>query len=254
LNAALSIVINIATDQLPEWIVRYPKLTWPVLLLIIVVIAVLSIYASTREQEDSDDETQPATAPITRPIRRLVSWSEIADTFAFVGRLDEQATLSEWIRIDRCRVIGILGMPGLGKSTLAARVAHSLQGEFSDVLWYSLRDLPPFDHFLQEILPLLADQQTIPFPEDYESGIALLLKLISDKRILLVIDNFESIIPDNTEQSAYRSGFEPYGLLIQRFAEAIHQSCLIITSREMPREFIPLEGGPAIKSLLLEGM
>src|SRR5439155_17536986 len=46
-----------------------------------------------------------------------------------------------------------------------------------------------------------------------------------------------------------------YGRLIGRLAESAHQSCVLLTSREKPREIGPLEGGRSpVRSLRLEGV
>ncbi|MBD2431966.1 MULTISPECIES: hypothetical protein [Fischerella] len=38
-----------------------------------------------------------------------------------------------------------------------------------------------------------------------------------------------------------RLGYEGYGQLLKRVGEVPHQSCVLLTSREKPREMIPLE-------------
>ena len=48
---------------------------------------------------------------------------------------------------------------------------------------------------------------------------------------------------------------QAYGRLIQRLAESAHQSCVLVTSREKPREISPLEGSRSlVHSLHLAGV
>lgn len=52
----------------------------------------------------------------------------------------------------------------------------------------------------------------------------------------------------------YRAGYEDYGELIQQMSEGLHQSCLILTSREKPKEISALESQDApVRSLILRG-
>src|SRR5262249_11108921 len=62
------------------------------------------------------------------------------------------------------------------------------------------------------------------------------------RRCLLILDNFESLLQPGQSGGDYREGYEQYGHLLQLLGEAEHQSCLLLTSREKPREMASLEG------------
>jgi ATP-dependent Clp protease ATP-binding subunit ClpA len=64
-----------------------------------------------------------------------VDWGEAIDVSFFCGRETELATLSQWIEEDRCRLIAILGMGGMGKTALSVKLAHQLQDRFEFVIW-----------------------------------------------------------------------------------------------------------------------
>ncbi len=52
-----------------------------------------------------------------------------------------------------------------------------------------------------------------------------------------------------------RSGFDEYARLLQQIGETAHQSCLLLTSRELPATLVPLEGRRSpVRTLRLAGL
>lgn len=84
-----------------------------------------------------------------------VDWSDAFDVSTFYGRDEEQALLRRWLVEDRCRVVSVLGMGGLGKSSLAVTVMHKVAAQFEVVIWRSLRDTPTCEILLDDCLQVL---------------------------------------------------------------------------------------------------
>jgi len=55
------------------------------------------------------------------------------DISHFYGRTEELNLLKQWIVSDRCQLITLLGMAGMGKTVLAAKLAEQIQGDFEFV-------------------------------------------------------------------------------------------------------------------------
>jgi hypothetical protein len=172
---------------------------------------------------------------------------------AFLGRTAERERLERWIVDERCRVVTLLGLGGMGKSMLAARIAHDVAPTFERVLWRTLTNAPPPGVWLADALGFLAPAQTTI--AGGEGGqLRRLLELLSESRCLLVLDNFETVLQPGDTAGGFRPGYERYGELIQRLGESPHQSCLLLTSREAPTELGVLAGeSGAVRSLALGG-
>ena len=187
-------------------------------------------------------------------------WGEMPTIDVIYGRQAEQTELTRWLIADRSRLVVILGLGGIGKTTLAAKVVASItnrpdHGHFDFIMWRSLLNAPPLTEILRDWLSALSDQRLIDLPTGLDEQFRLLLAQLRRRRSLLVLDNVESIMQEGEQTGFYRTGYEAYGRLFQRLGESQHQSCLLLTSREKPREFVRLEGPKRpVRTLTLSGV
>ncbi|MDX1521435.1 MAG: NB-ARC domain-containing protein, partial [Anaerolineae bacterium] len=193
------------------------------------------------------------TTPTT--ISRRQDWGEAPDTVVFYGRQSELSQLKSWLIDDRCRLVALLGMGGQGKTALAAKISSELAEKFDVVIWRSLLNAPPLTDVIRSLLQFLSDQQLPNLPANLGEQLGLLLDYLRRHRCLLILDNVESIMDRGDRAGHYRPGYEGYGQLIQRAGESRHHSCLLLTSREKPREYTRLEGETVpVRSLQLGGL
>jgi hypothetical protein len=203
-----------------------------------------------------EPEPIPDTPPAPPAVQaRHEDWGEAPDVSTFYGRQDELSTLAQWIASDRCRLLSILGIGGMGKTTLVTKVAHDHAADFAYVVWRSLRNAPPLNDLLGQCIVFLSDQRETDLPDDSGQRITLLMQYLQQQRCLLILDNAETILRGGDQAGRYREGYEGYGDLILRVGETAHQSLLIVTSREKPREFGRLEGAASpVRTLNLAGV
>lgn len=183
-----------------------------------------------------------------------VSWGIAPDLPAFYGRAQELKQLEEWILRDRCRLVTLLGMGGVGKTTLSIKLVRQIYDRFDFMIWRSLRHAPFIHKLLEDWLQFLSGGDRIEL-DSVEQGLLKLLKHLKSYRCLLVLDDSQMILKGGDLSGSYREGYESYGSLLQQIAESNHQSCLLLTSWEKFREIAPLESPSSlVRSLTLNGL
>jgi GTPase SAR1 family protein len=169
--------------------------------------------------------------------QETVDWGEAPDiSLGFYGREQELRTLRQWIVSDRCRLVVLLGMGGIGKTALSVRLTEQIQDQFEYVIWRSLRHAPPIEGILANLISFLSTQQ------ETQADLSRLINYLRSSRCLVVLDEADPILRPGNPVGQYREGYEDYGELLRRVGEERHQSCLVLTSREKPKEIALREG------------
>ncbi len=187
-------------------------------------------------------------------LERQYFWGESIDVSIFYGRTKELKTLDKWITKDRCRLIEILAMGGMGKTAVAVKLAQQVSTEFEFVVWRSLRNAPPLADLLAETIALLSRQQEIALAIDPNLHRSRLIHYLQQHRCLSIFDNVESILQSGNSRQ-YLAGYEGYGELFRQVAECAHQSCVMLTSHEQVAEVANLAGNNLpVRTLPLGGL
>lgn len=199
--------------------------------------------------------------PVPSPLRQ--DWGEAPEPRLLYGRQAELTELTQWLlgaaspghECSQARLVTILGMGGMGKTTLAVHLAQHLAPQFAVVIWRSLLNAPPLTEIVHAWLQVFEAQPTANMVESLDTQLNRLFDLLRRHRCLLVLDNAESIMQTQAQAGRYRPGYEAYGQLFRRMGESSHQSCLLITSREQPQEVARLERThPSVRTLALGGL
>jgi DNA-binding CsgD family transcriptional regulator len=161
-----------------------------------------------------------------------IVWGEAPDVSTFYGRSDELDKLARWIVEEKCRLVALLGLRGMGKTALCVKLVEQVDSKFERVIWRSLRYAPPLDDLLANLIPLLSHPQKPNLPTETNQKISLLIDCFRKHRCLIVLDSADAILQTEELAGRYQKGYENYGELFRRVGEERHQSCLLLTSLE----------------------
>jgi NB-ARC domain len=158
------------------------------------------------------------------------------------GRATELAQIQDWLSDMSVRLVGITGLGGYGKSTIAAKVLeeNEQKSNFSKILWLKLAQFYNFSVWGRGLLKLL--DKSIDEQVNDEALIHALVHNLSQQRCLLILDNLESLLQEDRQWQD-----EAYQQFLLRWLEHGQVSTLLITSRERPE--IPLNMLPRSKWL-----
>lgn len=113
---------------------------------------------------------------------------------AFVGRDEELARFETWLNTPHAPLLTIMAPGGMGKTQLALQGARQSVGMFRDGVWFvSLVGLRSGREVVQAIAEVMGWRFSGQASDQSE-----LLALLRQKRLLLVLDNFEHLIDDPT--------------------------------------------------------
>jgi predicted ATPase/DNA-binding CsgD family transcriptional regulator len=150
----------------------------------------------------------------------------------FFGRHSEIAEVAERLTDPNCRLLTLTGSGGIGKTRLALRTASELLNSFPDGVWFV--PLQPVSSATL-LAPAVADVLGVPLSAATDPE-AQLLTCLSDRDILLILDNFEQLLADGGAE------------LLPNLLNAAPSLKLLVTSREalkLQEEWVyPIGGMP----------
>ncbi|MBG0746020.1 MAG: ATP-binding protein [Planktothrix agardhii KL2] len=200
-------------------------------------------------QERARSPTNPQNSQQTSK-QLHIDLGDAPEIFSFYDRTSQLSTLENWITQDCTRLIALLGISGIGKTTLSLRLIDQIKTQFDYIIYRSLRFSPTLEKNLSKILKIFSESSEIP--QNIETKISQILDYLRKYRCLIILDDVQALFSSGQLAGQYKSGYEDYQLFFKQITQVNHNSCFLLISSEKPREIAELEkSNSPIHSLVL---
>lgn len=189
----------------------------------------VSICSERTRSRTSSPQTKPTE---NKPYLDIDTAPEIT---TFYGRNDELNTLKNWLIQDLFRIVTLVGIIGIGKTTLAIKLIEEVQTQFQYIVYRSLLYRPTIDDFLTDLVQTLISPI---LPNSLDRKVYLLLKFLRKHRCLIIIDDVQMLFETGEIEGQYQAEFEAYYLLFKQIAELCHASSFLLITSEQPEDAI----------------
>jgi ABC-type dipeptide/oligopeptide/nickel transport system ATPase subunit len=153
----------------------------------------------------------------------------------FCDRTTELQTLSHWLTTQNPRLISVLGLSGIGKTTLVKQFVDLNLQQFDVVIWKSIKLSPSLDTIITDIFALINYE-----PIQTDNKLTQLFNLLRQQRCLIILDDVQELFTSGLA-GQYKTEYKDYKTFFTMMTEIEHQSSLILISQEQCQEMLCLD-------------
>ncbi len=204
--------------------------------------------AETPNDPQHASSTEPSLAPL----------DSIPAVGVFINRREHINAIQTILEDEARRFVIVQGLPGIGKTTLAAKLVEAFREQFKAVLWITCRP----DHASPDVLfaklhafleengdPSLRGLWNDPRPDLLETKMSRLIRALGANRYLLIVDEFQ-----NWLAADFQLKNAEVRQVLGRILRSAHQSKVVLISEQRPLFdplTIPLPVGSSLERTLL---
>lgn len=169
---------------------------------------------------------------------------------SFYDRTTELQTLSHWLIDQNVHLVSVLGLSGIGKTTLVKQFVDLNLQKFDVVIWKNLKISQSLDDIINEIITGV-DRDYI----QTDNKLTQFFNLLRQQRCLIVLDDFQELFIKGELAGEFKTESKNFQNLLKMMTNIEHQSSFILISQEQCKEMISLdEDLYPIKCLDLQGL
>ena len=155
----------------------------------------------------------------------------------FYGRTKDLEYLSNGILNQHTHLISVLGLSGIGKTTLVKRFIDLNLQQFEVIIWRRLKFPKSLDLLIDDLLNVCQEEAKATIDDKCKQ----LFNILKNKKCLIILDDLENIFVNGQFAGQYKPEYQDYKTFLQMITEIEHQSCLILISQEKCQEMISLD-------------
>ncbi|MEZ2318968.1 MAG: NB-ARC domain-containing protein [Microcoleus sp.] len=169
---------------------------------------------------------------------------------SFYDRTLELQTLSHWLIDQNVHLVSVLGLSGIGKTTLVKQFVDLNLQKFDVVIWKNLKISQSLDDIINEIITGV-DRDYI----QTDNKLTQFFNLLRQQRCLIILDDFQELFSKGELAGEFKTESKNFQNLLKMMTNIEHQSSFILISQEQCKEMISLdEDLYPIKCLDLQGL
>ncbi|MEA5576738.1 NB-ARC domain-containing protein [Anabaena sp. UHCC 0451] len=179
--------------------------------------------------KETKEPVREANTKHLSEINLHINLREAPDVSDFYGREKELSDLQKWVVTESCRVVGVLGINGIGKSALVRELVEKVKNDFDYVIWKSIEYSPSLAEILTDIECYFSSSSSEIAIDRRTTN---LISFLTDHRCLLIFDQWECVMT-NGESLDNEQKYQ-YERFLRRIGESAHKSCLVFISIKKP--------------------
>jgi NB-ARC domain len=169
---------------------------------------------------------------------------------SFYDRTTELQTLSHWLITQNIHLVSILGLSGIGKTTLVKQFVDLNLQHFDVVVWKNLKLSQSLDDIITEILRGVNEEYARS-----DNQLTQFFNLLREQRCLIILDDLQELFIQGELAGQFKTEYKNYQNLFTMMTNIEHHSSLILISQEQCQEMICLDDELyPVKCLELEGV